>query len=512
MTDRTSGNPTAETSDDTKAKGFSISSSMHKGMVWNFINFFFSQGAGFFIFLVLALKLDPTIFGIIALSTILADMITNEGRYACMDTILQADKFDDGYLNTSFWSFTFITVLCSLALFIATPYAAAAYDSELINKFLPVFALVLLPIPWLAVMDALIMRDLGFKTLTIRNISGTVIGGVAGIIVAFSPWNIWALVVQRIVTLLVAIILEYHFTRWLPKFQFSLSLHAKDFLKRFTSLWSIALLSQALMRVSTLVFGLRFDAYTVGLVRAAHRIIDSLNGPLISPLMGLWFPLMAKVRGQKPKERRIYTSILQSATFTCLPAFTGLAFVAPDLVSLMLSDKYAGTGPIVQSMSLAALTIPLTMFTPIAMSSLGFNKQSLIYTAMTTISCIITLFALPQLSVSELIIVLAFPTLFLSIGGMIYINKKLELPNIEHIMGLAPAIIGAALMAIALYFVRIQAADLPTLLLLICSVGTGVVVYTAYLGIFHLKWAKSQINTILGKESPDNIDAADGSL
>ncbi len=82
----------------------------------------------------------------------------------------------------------------------AAPLVADYQNAPLIRYFMPIFGLMLLATPWLSVMDALIMKDLGFKTFTQRNIVSTFAGGAAGIMLAFTPWAIWALVVQRVVS------------------------------------------------------------------------------------------------------------------------------------------------------------------------------------------------------------------------------------------------------------------------------------------------------------------------
>ncbi|WP_191055866.1 oligosaccharide flippase family protein, partial [Rhizobium leucaenae] len=196
----------------------SISRALRSGILWSSINAILSQAAGFVIFLILARALPPELFGVVALSSVVADFLANEGRYAGMDAVIQGNGYDGKTLNSAFYSLLSIALPFSALLVIAAPLVADYQNAPLIRYFMPIFGLMLLATPWLSVMDALIMKDLGFKTFTQRNIISTFAGGAAGIMLAFTPWGIWALVAQRVVFLAAVLLFEYRCTRWRPGF------------------------------------------------------------------------------------------------------------------------------------------------------------------------------------------------------------------------------------------------------------------------------------------------------
>lgn len=475
-----------------------VAKAMRSGLLWNLLNTFASQGAGFFIFLLLAARLEPHIFGLVALASIIADMVAIEGRYAGMDAIVQAKRYDSKYLNSSFLGFMAVAFTAMLLLVLSAPVLANIYDMPMLMQFMPVFGLMLLPIPWLAVMDALIMRNLGFKELTQRNILGTTLGGAAGIAVAFSPWMIWALVVQRAVTLLVALVFEYIHTKWAPNFHLSLD-EGKDFLKRFLPLWAVSTLNLAMPRIATMVFGVRYGADVVGLLRAALRIDESLRGPLISPLQGLWFPLMSKVRGNLAKEQEVYLTILRTAAFVSLPAFTGIALVADDIVAVILPRTYADVGPLMQAVAIVALLIPISWFNSLSMNALEMNKAALIYTITNVVFATIALLAFSNVSPPHALIVMAVPGILIGIVGNLVVLKRLQLSAFKHYLGLFPAIFAAIIMGLCVWMTREFISDWPPLARLVISASIGVIVYGAWIAAFFPNWMKERINLLRGR-------------
>ncbi|MFC7289998.1 oligosaccharide flippase family protein [Hirschia litorea] len=487
-----------ENSEEDTVKTPHVAKAMQSGILWNLLNAFASQGAGFFIFLLLAARLPPEIFGVVALASIVADMVSIEGRYSGMDAIVQAKRYDNKYLNSSFLSFQAVAFISMLLLVISAPFVARVYEAPLLMQFMPVFGLMLLPIPWLAVMDALIMKNLGFKELTQRNILGTVLGGVAGVIVAFSPWLVWALIVQRIVTLIVSIVFEYLHTKWAPNFRLDL-LESKDFTKRFFPLWIVSTLNLAMPRIATMVFGLRYGSEVVGLLRAAQRIDESLRGPIISPLQGLWFPLMSKVRGDLEKEQEVFLSIMKTAAFVALPAFTGLWIVADDIVAVILPQTYAGVGPLMQAVAIVALLIPLSWFNSLSMNALEMNKAAFFYTLITVTASTIALLAFKNAEPDMAIIIMAVPGIFIGIGGNLLVVRRLKLSLVKHYIGLFPAIFAAVIMGCCVWMSRELMADWSALPRLIVSSLVGVIVYGGWIAVFFPNWMKKRINLLRGR-------------
>ncbi len=475
-----------------------VAKAMRSGLAWNLLNTFASQGAGFVIFLILAVKLEPEVFGLIALATIMADMVAIDARNAGMDAIVQAKRYDSEYLNSSFLGFMGIAITSMLILIISAPVLAHIYDAPMLMQFIPVFGVMLLPIPWLAVMDAIIMRNLGFKELTQRNILGTVIGGAAGIATAFSPWMIWALVVQRVVSLIVAIVFEYLHTKWAPNFRLSL-LEGRDFLKRFAPLWAVATLNIAMPRIATMVFGIRYGAGEVGLLRAALRIDESLRGPLISPLQGLWFPLMAKVRGHLEKEQEVYLTILRTAAFVSLPAFVGIALVADDVVSVILPETYSKVGPLMQAVALVALLIPISWFNSLSMNALEMNKEALVYTIVNVIAATLALLAFSNAAPNHALLIMAAPGVLIGVGGNIVVMKRLQLSLIKHYLGLFPAVFAAFIMGLCVWVVREFIHDWPPIARLVISAIVGIAIYGGWIAAFFPNWMKERINLLRGR-------------
>ncbi|PKA39892.1 polysaccharide biosynthesis protein [Rhizobium sullae] len=477
----------------------SVSRSLQNGVIWNSVNAISSQLFGFIIFLILVRELPPTLFGAVAVSAVMADFFANEGRSAGADAILQEGLFDQKTLNASFFGLMVVAVPYAITMVAAAPLFAAWQEAPVLVYFIPIFATLLLAGPWLSVMDALIMRDLDYKAFTQRNLLGTLVGGTAGIACTFSSFSLWALVIQRTVTLLTVLIFEYRRTGWRPSLATRPG-RPKRFHKRFFSLWAVAAMSLASPRAIVLIFGARYDGATVGLFRAADRISESIQGPLLSPLFGLWLPLMSKVRGQLDKEREVYTSIISTAAFVSLPAFTGLYLVADDIVALLLPPTFAGVAPLIKAVSVVSLTIPVAWFNPIAFNALNMNGTSLKYTAAAALCCVVTLVLLPpSVSPASAIILMSAPGFVVAIVGNVLLHKRLELDTWREYRNLLPAIVASGAMGFAVAMVHPHLQGFSAGARLGLSVVVGCTAYAGWLTTFHRRWLGERVRLLSGR-------------
>lgn len=482
----------------TSAKSPSVSGMLRHAMLWNTIGFVFSQGIGFVIFLLMASRLPPEVFGMVALSGIVADTVANEGRFACMDAIMQAKAYGERALNSAFATFMALSLCIAIFMVAIAPTVASSVSEPLVADFMRVFAVMLLIVPWLAVMDALMMRDLAFRNSSQRTVAASLLGGAVGVLVAYTSWFVWALLIQRIVAMAATAVLEYHYTRWKPGFRISRP-DCVILFRKMVALWSIGLLNNLSPRLTAFVFGARFDAATVGLTRAATRIAEIVQAPVISPLMSLWFPVMSRIRGDLKAEREVYSSILFSAAFVTTPAFTGLALVAADVVKLLLPEKYAGATVLLEVTSISFLFIPLCWFNAIAMSALGLTRMSLKYSAINVTLGALALFAAYRLNAPQTLLAMLVPGVMMGLTAQAILNKRLQQSNWQHALGFAPAILATGFMALATWGALHVLQDASPLVRLAAAVPVGAVSYGGWLFLFHRTWLMDRIKLIVGR-------------
>ena len=139
--------------------------------------------------LVLAALLGPTVFGTMALALALIQLLQLFLEQGLGAAIIQRQDLDEGHLDSAFW----LVLGSSLLLFgiciaLREPWAAMNRLPELAT-ILPLLA-VILPIHGLTmVQEALLQRQMAFRSLALRSGVSTFAGGILAVAAAFIGWG-----------------------------------------------------------------------------------------------------------------------------------------------------------------------------------------------------------------------------------------------------------------------------------------------------------------------------------
>ena len=139
------------------------------GFFWRFGERIASQSVSFIISIILARLLFPQEYGVIALSMVFIN-ITNVFAVSGLGTsLIQKKDADDVDFSTMFYAGIFISVALYGLLFLAAPFIADLYHSELVCPVLRALGLVV-PIQAVnSIQQAALSRGLDFKKFFFRH-------------------------------------------------------------------------------------------------------------------------------------------------------------------------------------------------------------------------------------------------------------------------------------------------------------------------------------------------------
>ena len=354
-----------------------MGSAVARGFSWNFLNFAVSQVASTVFFVVLARELRPEVFGVFAMAVLVVEFVTNQGKSAAVDALLQKRVFAPRELSGFFYALSGICLTLFMLSWPLATYLSQAFHAPELRLVLPALALTIVFTPPLAIMEALVMRDLQFKTLALRNMAGTLIGGMVGLAIVFSPEQSWALVAQRLAAVATTLVFLLSQTGWRPgRPQF---LQGPALLASTFEIWLSQALATSIGRIGDVLIAARLGAGPLGVFRVAGRIVDTLHGPITNPVMALWVPIMSGLQDNPDVGRRMYLNLCKISALICVPAFLGLGLIGKDVATLVLAPQYQDAGPIMFWMSLIGLYIPVGYFRGPVFTALGRNRLAIVF-------------------------------------------------------------------------------------------------------------------------------------
>lgn len=475
-----------------------VAIAVREAFVWNTANLLVTQVLGLAIFLLLSYRLTPAVFGVFALALLLIDLFSQQLRAAAQDAIVQRNGFEAAALSTAFYC---LLPLCALVPLLAWGLSGAVsswFQSPSLMQVLPVLALSVLFVPAQAVCEAMIARVFGFRTIALRNMGAVLIGGAAGIWVAFSAAAEWALVAQRLGQGAFAVVFLMAHTRWRPRALFDRRL-ARQFSLAALQLWAAQVTSIAASRLGEAIVGIQLGAASLGVMRVGARFVETLHGPVTSPITNLWVPGLARIGDEAAQRGRFVLNLLSLSALVSVPAFVGLALVGQDFARAVLSDEYSAAGLVITALALIQIWTPLGYFRDGVLAGMRRNQLrlclSLLDCALTvTVTLYAVRFGLPGVLIAWLILGAALTVVIVCV-----LSRVLGLTIRSYLAAAAPAYAAALGMAGAVMGLQALSGEWPALLRIIAAAGLGAGVYAAILYLIFRPWLMQALATLRGR-------------
>lgn len=329
-----------------------------KGIVWSFIERFATQGVQFLFGIILARILSPEDYGIIAMPLVflaIAQCFIDSGFSSAL---IRKQNLTEDDLSTAFYFNVGVGVICYLLLFFTSPLIADFYNTPILANLLKVTALATLFNPLSAVQQALLTRKIDFKTQAAISLSGAFVSGVAGLVMAYSGFGVWALVCQQVGGYFIRTILLWMFGTWRPKRRWSWdSFH---YLWGFGSkMLGAGLLDTAYNNIYTVVIGKFFSANDLGNYTRAQQFATLPSSNITGVLQRVTFPVLSSIQDDDKRLAKNYRKILKLSAFLIFPLMLMLSAITRPLVYVILTEKWEGCIILLQIICFGMMWYPI---------------------------------------------------------------------------------------------------------------------------------------------------------
>lgn len=451
---------------------------MVKGSLWCALDGWASEAANLIIFLLLARLLGPEAFGLVALGMVFTTVATDLGGYAITRVLVQHKALPERLIDSVFWLVLAIAGLATAVFFLTAPLIAALFDAPGLEIILRWLSITCLLNAVGAVPLALLSRELRFASIAKRSLLMIAGGGVAGVGLAFAGAGPLALVGQALGQATVSFFVLFRAVDWRPRLRASRRdlLEVRAFVASVIGNRIVTLTDE---RAPQLVIGLLLGPAAVGYFSIAMRLIDILNRVFVIPVNQVAMPGIARAQEDPERVRGIMALGLTAASLVSVPAFLGMAVIAPDVLALVLGVAWLPAAPVLQLLALRGLVWPAILQGNALLLGLGQPRRLLRIGLIDLMVNLLTLgvaapFGLAAVAwVSSLrILLVRWPLTALATGRLTGLGPGPQLGL------LAPALLAGLLMTGVLLIARAYLAlEVATPLLTAIVIGLGAGVY-----------------------------------
>ena len=359
--------------------------------LWKTVQSVCTLGSTFIIQIVLARILDPADFGIVAITTVFMTLANTIIETSFSSSVIQKSELSQKLLSSVFFANAVLSFFVYLLLFLAAPLISRFYDEAILTAVLRVQGLRIVIASLCSIQDALLIREMKFKTLFICELIGAIVQIGVGLVMAYTGFGVWAIVFSALSGYLASGIGKMLASRWKPSLYYSHSL-VKDALSFSSKILAVRVTRKLFYNIRTLTIGKVYTTDTLGYFNKGFQFPSTAMTVVDGSLTSVAFTSLSKLQDDKQALVNALRNYVRIMMYLCTPMMVGMAIVAEPLVKVLLTDKWLACVPYLQIVCFTQLLAPLNVKTT-AFEALGESSISMKLHVSGIVLSIILLFA-----------------------------------------------------------------------------------------------------------------------
>jgi O-antigen/teichoic acid export membrane protein len=334
---------------------------------------------------ILAHLLTPAEFGPAGLALTIASLSLVLADPSLAAALVRMPEITEEDRSTVFWTNVgFGVVFTSLGVGLSG-VVGDFYGSALVGRLFAVESLSFLLIGLSATQAAVLTREMSFRSLQLREIGGTVLGGGVGIGLAFAGYGPWAIIGQSVAGAAFATLLLWLLSPWRPRLLFSRR-SLRETGSFGSKLFGVKMLAWTNRNADNLLVG-KFlgTGAPLGLYAAAYNFCYTPITRITQPAQAVVLPAFARMQRDRRRLAEGWLRGNRLLAAVMAPVFLGTIVIAPDVVPVVLGDRWHHAAPVVQFLCWAGLMESLQSMTGSMLTAAGRAGMVLRYSVVLTL-------------------------------------------------------------------------------------------------------------------------------
>ncbi|MCH4147959.1 MAG: lipopolysaccharide biosynthesis protein [Prevotella sp.] len=445
-------------------------------LLWNLIDRFGQQVLQFIVVIIVANILVPDDYALVAMLAIftaIGNLIIESGFGAAL---IQKKNADDKDFSTVFWFNLMMSIGLYALLMGASPLIVNYFHEPMLTQ---IGAVVFLGMPINASMliqNTLLSKQVRFKQLAKVDLLSMIISSAAAIIMAVEGCGVWALAWQPVILAASKSALLWYWSSWRPQWFFSFKI-IRELFGYASSLLLSGLVNTCFVNVYSLVIPKLYPKRELGYFTQGNKICDPIVSLIYGSIQNATFPIFSGIQDEHERLIKAYRKSIHFTSFLTFPMMIGAICVAPALFHLLFKAAWWPAIPFFQLLCMGGCFTILTAinnnFIKVSGRSSGILKIEIYKVIFTVIAIALLLHQGVLAMVAGLISV----RLIVHLINMIYTQRYTGYRFMAQLKDTLPYLFIALLMGAVVWILGYAINN--QVLLLICQIITGVIVYFA---------------------------------
>ncbi len=307
---------------------------------------------------VLTRYLDKKDFGLMAMALFVIGISKIFIDMGLSNALIYKQRINKYQLSSLFWLNIFLGVIIFGIILLLSPFIAYFYDTHGLKGVIDWTAVTFLILPWGQQMEALLRKDLRFKSLSIRDIISKGIGLIVAILLAIYGFGVYALVYANLASALISVILLLFLglQDYRPAFLFSYrSLKNEGFFSFGLFQMGEKLINYFNTNFDTILIGKLLGMEALGLYNIA-KIVAKKPFQVLNPILTkVAFPIFSKMQNDLPRLKNAYLKTINLIAGSNAPLYLMMIIFARPIVIIAFGRDWIEAVPILQLLAIGTL-------------------------------------------------------------------------------------------------------------------------------------------------------------
>ncbi len=461
---------------------------------WKFTERILAQVITLVVSVVLARILMPSDYAIVSIVTIFfafANVIISGGLNTALIQKKDADVED---YSSVLWVGLIISFVIYLILFFSAPPIARLYSQPMLIPVIRVMGLILPVYVVKSIWCAYVSSGLQFRKFFFATLGGTLVSGIAGIIMAVNGFGVWALVAQQMINPLIDTVILILTVRVHIKLRVSVS-RIKVLFGYGWKIFASSFINVIYSKVSPLIIGVKYTPNDLSFYTKGESFPDTLSATFMHTLSAVLFPVIAKCQDDKERVLNGTRTFIRVCSFILFPAMLGFWAVSDNFIAVVLTEKWLPASYYVKIFCLASMFNVVAVGNCETIKAIGRSDVYLKLEIIKKVSYFIILFGFicfsktPEIMALSSITCTVVQIIVNSIPNRRLINYQYK----QQIKDILPSLFCSAAMCVIVSLVGLLSLNIYVLLIL--QIVTGISSYFLLAYIFNRNTLKYIINT-----------------
>lgn len=455
-----------------------------KNFIWRFAERCGAQLVMFVVSIVLARILSPDDYGTVALVTVFTTILQVFVDSGLGVALIQKKNADDLDFSSVFYFNFVVCIVLYAGMFFAAPTIASFYNDLTLIPIIRVISLTIVISGIKGIQQSFVSRNMLFKRFFFSTLGGTIFSAILGVAMAYAGCGVWAIVAQQLSNTAIDTLILWLTVKWRPKKMFSWE-RLKTLFSFGWKLLISSLLDTGYSNLRSLVIGKIYSPSDLAYYNQGDKlpsvVITNINTSIASVLL----PTLASKQDDRKQLKNMTRRAIKTSTYIIAPLMLGLAFCAPPIVRLILTEKWVPCVPYLRIFCITYMFYPIHTANLNAINAMGRSDYFLKLEIAKKVIGILLLLLTMRISVMAM----AYSLLVSMVTSMVinsWPNKKLLKYSFkEQIIDILPNIFIAILMGSVVSTIYIfKLSDVMTLAI---QIPLGAIVYIGLSIIFKIE-------------------------